>query len=54
MEQLFVLSYAREIDLPIHISRLDARGRSVDYVLEAVAVLKEVGVSDLAIFVAIH
>lgn len=54
MKQLFVLSYAREVDLPIHISRLDARGGSVYYVLEAVAVLKEVGVSDLAIFVAVH
>jgi len=53
MQQLFVLPYPCKVDLPVHISRLDTRSRSVDYVLEAVAILKEVGVADLSFFVAV-
>ena len=54
MKQLFVLPYACEVRFPVHISGLSSGGWCVDDVLEAVAVLKEVSVSDLALFVAVH
>lgn len=53
MQQLFVLPYPCKVNLPVHISRLDTRSRGVDYILEAVAILKEVGVADLSFFVAV-